>query len=127
MRFLKKIEPIFVTYIPDNIEVGKLYISLEYAIAIHKCCCGCGQEVVTPLDLKGWRLTQKKKTVSLLPSIGNWKYECQSHYFIKHNKIVWLDSTPSIRKEEKIASINYSLLKQISRFYQYVKQIFYSK
>lgn len=28
--------------------------------------------------------------MSLLPSIGNWNYDCKSHYFIEHNDIRWL-------------------------------------
>jgi hypothetical protein len=34
-----------------------LYVSLEYATAIHACACGCGNEVVTPLSPNGWKLT----------------------------------------------------------------------
>lgn len=81
--------PIFVEFIPDQIEPGKLYISETYETAIHKCCCGCGEEVVTPLRPSGWRLVKRGNSVSLSPSIGNWEYACQSHYFIRDNKILW--------------------------------------
>jgi len=39
----------FVEFIPEKIEEGVLYISIQYCTAIHNCVCGCGNEVVTPL------------------------------------------------------------------------------
>ena len=77
----------FVDFIPEQIEQGVLYISIEYCTAIHKCICGCGNEVVTPISPTDWKLTFDGKTVSLSPSIGNWNFECKSHYFITKNKI----------------------------------------
>jgi uncharacterized protein DUF6527 len=56
---------------------------------VHKCCCGCGREVVTPLSPRGWKLIFDDRTVSLYPSIGSWGLPCQSHYFITNNKVVW--------------------------------------
>lgn len=85
--YMKTIQHKFVEFIPDVIEEGILYISIEYCTAIHKCVCGCGNEVVTPLSPTDWELTFNGKTVSLDPSIGNWSFECQSHYFIARNKI----------------------------------------
>jgi hypothetical protein len=79
----------FVEYIPEDIENGKLYISIPFKIAIHKCCCGCGKEVVTPLSPTGWELTFNGEAISLYPSIGNWSFECQSHYWIRHNHVKW--------------------------------------
>lgn len=78
----------FVEFMPENIEEGTLYISIEYCTAIHKCICGCGNEVVTPISPTDWALIFDGKTVSLNPSIGNWSFECKSHYFIKKNQIV---------------------------------------
>ena len=124
MGLRKKIDPLFVTYIPDNMEDGKLYISVKYATAIHKCCCGCGKEVVTPLGDNGWRLIQKKGKISLSPSIGNWQYECKTHYFIKNNKIIWLNYIPSMGEKKKDERSRYSLRKQLLRFYQYIKRLF---
>lgn len=77
----------FVEFIPEHIEEGILYISLEYCTAIHKCACGCGNEVVTPISPTDWKLSFNGKSVTLNPSIGNWSFECQSHYWIKNNKI----------------------------------------
>lgn len=84
---MKEIAYKFVEFIPDKIEEGVLYISTQYCTAIHKCVCGCGNEVVTPLSPTDWELTFNGKTVSLSPSIGNWNFKCKSHYFITKNKI----------------------------------------
>lgn len=77
----------FVEFVPELIEEGILYVSIEYCTTIHKCVCGCGNEVVTPLSPTDWKLTFDGKTVSLHPSIGNWNFDCQSHYWIRNNRI----------------------------------------
>jgi len=79
----------FVEYIPDKLRDGTLYISISFATAVHKCCCGCGNEVVTPISPTDWMLLFDGETVSLDPSIGNWNFPCQSHYWIKHNDVIW--------------------------------------
>jgi hypothetical protein len=79
----------FVEFVPKELEEGTLYISTEYATAVHRCCCGCGSKITTPLDPDEWRLIFDGKTVSLEPSIGNWSFPCQSHYWIRRNKVVW--------------------------------------
>lgn len=91
MKYMKidRITPIFVEFIPDDVEQGKLYISETYQTAIHKCCCGCGEEVVTPLSPVDWQVRKGIHGVSLQPSIGNWNYKCQSHYIISNNKVIW--------------------------------------
>lgn len=77
----------FVELIPDTLEDGVLYITLEYCTAVHKCVCGCGNEVITPFSPTDWHLIFDGKTVSLRPSIGNWNFNCKSHYWITNNKI----------------------------------------
>ena len=77
----------FIDLVPDVLEDGVLYISVEYCSAIHKCPCGCGNEVVTPISPTDWELTFDGKTVSLSPSIGNWNFECKSHYWIIKNEV----------------------------------------
>lgn len=81
----------FVEAIPEKIEEKTLYIAMEYATAVHKCCCGCGQEVVTPLSPTDWKLTYNGVSVSLSPSIGNWSFKCQSHYWITENNLKWAE------------------------------------
>lgn len=84
---MKIIQFKFVEFIPSELEEGVLYISIEYKTAVHKCVCGCGNKVVTPLTPTDWEITYDGKTVSLSPSIGNWNFKCKSHYFITKNKI----------------------------------------
>lgn len=79
----------FVKNIPDTLENGVVYVSVDYSTAIHKCCCGCGNEVVTPLSPTDWKLSFDGETVSLYPSIGNWSLPCQSHYWITDNEVEW--------------------------------------
>jgi hypothetical protein len=83
------IEHEFVEFIPDELSDGKVYISVEYATAAHKCFCGCGTKVVTPIHPAGWQLTYDGDTVSFRPSIGNWGFSCRSHYWIRKNRVVW--------------------------------------
>ena len=79
----------FVKNIPDTLENGVVYVSVDYSTAIHKCCCGCGNEVVTPLSPTDWKLSFDGETISLSPSIGNWSLPCQSHYWITDNEVEW--------------------------------------
>lgn len=79
----------FVELIPRQLEDSTLYISISYDTAVHKCACGCGKEVVTPLSKNGWSFTYNGEDVSLDPSIGNFKFDCKSHYWIRNSQIEW--------------------------------------
>lgn len=79
----------FVECIPEELKEGIIYISIKYATAAHKCCCGCGREVVTPLSPTDWKLTFDGESISLDPSIGNWSFPCHSHYWISRNAVRW--------------------------------------
>jgi hypothetical protein len=78
----------FVQYIPEQLEPGIIYISMQYATAAHGCCCGCGEQVITPFTPTDWKLTFDGETVSLWPSIGNWNFACRSHYIIRRSQII---------------------------------------
>jgi hypothetical protein len=82
----------FVELIPEVLEDGVLYISIPHCVAIHKCICGCGNEVVTPINPKMWQLYFDGETVSLNPSIGNWNFKCRSHYWIRDNQVIFAKS-----------------------------------
>lgn len=54
MRHLS-LEHRFVRNVPRELEHGILYFSMDYATAVHSCCCGCGDSMVTlftPTDFK---------------------------------------------------------------------------
>jgi hypothetical protein len=91
----------FIKNAPDTLEDGVVYVSIEYASVIHKCCCGCGEEVVTPLAPKEWKLTYDGESITLYPSIGNWKFKCRSHYLIINNRVVWPDEFKSTKRHFK--------------------------
>lgn len=89
MPRLNQIQHEYVEFIPTRLEEGHLYISQKYRTATHLCCCGCGMEVVTPLNPAKWQLSDHGPTVSLYPSIGNWSFPCRSHYWISRGKVRW--------------------------------------
>ena len=86
-----------VKFIPADLESGKIYYSKDFSTAVHLCCCGCGNSVVTPIGPTDWRITVARNAVSISPSIGNWSFPCQSHYWIRDNKVVW--ATQMSRRE----------------------------
>ena len=79
----------FVDHIPEQLDDGVLYVSMRFGTVVHRCACGCGEEVVTPLGPVEWRLTYDGRTVSLKPSIGNWSFPCRSHYWIDEGIVRW--------------------------------------
>jgi hypothetical protein len=79
----------FVEFIPSAPQEGVVYVSISYATVVHLCCCGCGQEVVTPLAPTDWTLVFDGDSISLKPSIGNWGLPCRSHYWIIRNRVRW--------------------------------------
>ena len=89
MKRRTKVHHEFVEFIPSNRKDGVVYVSIPYATAVHNCCCGCGNKVVTPLSPTDWKVTFDGDTISLYPSIGNWNFECQSHYWIIDDKVKW--------------------------------------
>ncbi|MFC6860725.1 DUF6527 family protein [Zunongwangia atlantica] len=86
---------------PKIIDEGVLYISPEYRAVIHKCACGCGEKVHTPLAPTNWKLIYDGKQTSLEPSIGNWSFDCRSHYWIINSEIIWAESWSNHQVFEK--------------------------
>lgn len=84
-----RLNPVFVETMPDTLEEGVLYVSVQYAMTIHRCACGCGHEVVAPLAPTSWIMTFDGVNVSLDPSIGNWSFPCRSHYWVRRGRIQW--------------------------------------
>jgi hypothetical protein len=89
MSRIAKLEHEFVVSLPDDLEEGVLYISLEFGAVAHLCCCGCGNQVYTPLKPNRWRLTFDGERIWLCPSIGNWNFPCESHYWIRGSEVRW--------------------------------------
>lgn len=90
---IRKFKLEFVDHIPAQLKDGILYVSMKYHTTAHLCACGCGEKVVNPLNRKyGWILTFDGQRLSLSPSIGNYQFPCCSHYYIKENEVLFLDS-----------------------------------
>lgn len=88
MMRIRTLEHRFVRNVPRELEPGTLYVSMDYATAVHSCCCGCGEQVVTPLSPTDWKMTYDGESVSLMPSIGNWQLPCRSHYVIRQGRVI---------------------------------------
>jgi hypothetical protein len=86
---MKKFTLKFVELMPESLEPETLYVSTRFALVSHRCACGCGEEVVTPLSPSEWHLIYDGETISLYPSIGNWNFPCRSHYWIVQNGVRW--------------------------------------
>lgn len=100
MLKIKSLEHQFVETIPEVLVLGVLYVSMEFGTVTHLCCCGCGEEVVTPLTPTDWKLTYDGEAISIWPSVGNWNLPCRSHYVIKAGRV--LEAAPW--SEERIAA-----------------------
>jgi hypothetical protein len=83
------LRPEFVESFPVAMEQGVLYVSIAYSTCGHLCCCGCGQEVITPLSPAQWSFAYDGENVSLAPSVGNWTLSCRSHYWIRKGAVQW--------------------------------------
>lgn len=79
----------FVKSIPEKLAERTLYVSVEYATVAHKCCCGCGNEVITPLGPTDWKMIYDGESISLYPSVGNWSFPCRSHYWVEGGQAKW--------------------------------------
>lgn len=119
MKRTLKLKHEFVEYIPDNIKNGTIYVSVTFATAVHKCCCGCGQEVVTPISPTDWKLIFDGETISLYPSIGNWGFPCQSHYWIENNIVKW---APKWSKDKINAARAYDTLNKEKYYSKVISQ-----
>lgn len=132
---IEKIELQRVRYMPKELKPGVLYVSEEFGAAAHLCACGCGLKVRTPLGPTDWSLEETSEGPTLRPSVGNWQFPCQSHYWIWQGRILWSDPwTPEQiaagrRAEEERARAHYDALDRgrggiLRRFWYWVKHLF---
>lgn len=110
----------FVEYIPEQLDGGVLYASMRFGTVVHRCACGCGEEVVTPLGPAEWKLTYDGRSISLEPSVGNWNFPCRSHYWIDEGCVRWArgfseDEVALGRQEARERRMNYYETKRRAR------------
>ena len=80
---------VWVDDMPQSLDPGNLYISVMHRLTEHLCACGCGAEVSLPLGRSEWRIEYDGESVSVSPSIGNWRLPCRSHYLIEKGYTRW--------------------------------------
>lgn len=86
---VKTLRPHYVDQIPLQLDEGKIYICEDFKLTAHLCCCGCKEEVYLKLGPAKWNLTKNVDgSITMFPSVGNWKYKCQSHYWITNNQVI---------------------------------------
>jgi hypothetical protein len=108
----KSLDHRFVEHFPETLEPGVLYVSLEFGSAAHSCCCGCGEEVVTPLTPTDWNITYDGETITLHPSVGSWTLPCRSHYVVRRGRVIeappWTDAEIAAeRQRDRRAKASY--------------------
>lgn len=86
-----RLNHVFIDTIPDELEEDILYVSIKFRVIMHSCYCGCKNKVVTPLSPARWNMTFDGKSISLSPSIGNWNFDCKSHYWIRNSEVEWAE------------------------------------
>lgn len=111
MRAVTYLAPRFVEVIPDDLEEGNIYVAIGLRTMAHRCACGCGREVFTPIGPLRWRLTYNGETLSVHPSLGNWSLPCRSHYWINEGRVNWAASWSEMQVEAA-RSIDRSLRQQ---------------
>ncbi|WP_240621288.1 DUF6527 family protein [Ralstonia pseudosolanacearum] len=94
---INQITPEVVELAPRVLQPGRLYISPKYRAAVHLCCCGCGEKVVTPISPAEWQIELAQESATLYPSIGNGSMACRSHYWIRDNRVIWTTQLPEHR------------------------------
>lgn len=110
----RTLEHHFVRNVPRELDPGVLYISMDYATAVHSCCCGCGERVVTPFTPTDWSMTFDGESISLNPSVGNWNQKCRSHYVIQRSRVLeagpWSEAQVEAerRRDKKAKAAHYS-------------------
>ena len=86
---MTEVEHRFVDQVPDDLGPGILYVSLPFRTTVHLCACGCGNETWVPIRPEGHHLMYDGETITIEGSIGNWRFPCRSHYWIRSGRIVW--------------------------------------
>jgi len=88
VRTPTQLRHLFVEDIPEVLADHTVYVSVSHTTVVHKCFCGCGHEIVTPLSPAQWTLIFDGRSISLEPSVGAGS-PCHSHYWIRRGRVEW--------------------------------------
>ena len=100
----------WVEDMPERMEAATLYISVKHRLTEHLCACGCGTEVSLHLGRSEWRLIYDGDSISVWPSVGNWRLLCNRHYVIQESEHYGVISglmSALWQDEKRIGSRNY--------------------
>lgn len=86
--YIKRLKHEFVGDFSNRLEVGILYISLQYGELTHLCCCGCGFVVTIALAPNLWQVTFDGESVTLYPAINSEGLQCQSRYLVIQSQVI---------------------------------------
>jgi Family of unknown function (DUF6527) len=127
---VSRLETLFVEAMPEVLVDGVLYISQKYRIALHSCCCGCGEEVSTPLGPTEFAFSlDGQGGVTLRPSIGNHDYPCGSHYLVTKGKVEWAGAMTRKeielgRKRDRVLKRGASKKGKFKQLWVWLKKVF---
>ena len=124
-----------VQYMPKDLEPGVLYVSEQFGAAAHRCACGCGSKIRTPLGPTEWSVEETDGGPTLRPSVGNWQQACQSHYLITRGEVIWSAQwtaeqiADGRRREEKRRRAYYDSLDRkrggvVQKLWRWMKSLF---
>lgn len=73
--------------VPVNMDEGTIYLTFALDWTGHLCPCGCGRQMIIPLDDMRKVTIHDDGTVTFFPSFKN--YKCWSQYVIDHGEVSW--------------------------------------
>jgi len=91
----RALEHRFVSAVPHELEPDVVYVSMEFATALH-ICPSCGRKVVTPFAPGSWNFRFDGETISIHPSIRNGAHGCGAHYWIRNDRLL-----PAFDRDER--------------------------
>lgn len=104
-----ELRPVFVEVLPkqDMIGEGELWISHKHRTMNLRCPCGCGHLTMLTIHPSRWHIRFDGYGVSLDGPTGGsvWTTaQCNSHYCIRDNRVVWLAGIDPLRRGEYVES-----------------------
>lgn len=104
-----ELRPVFVEVLPeqDSVGEGELWISHKHRTVNLRCPCGCGHLTMLTIHPSRWHVRFDGQGISLDGPTGGsvWTTaRCNSHYCIRNNRVVWLDTIDPTRRAEYVES-----------------------
>ncbi|MBO5495650.1 MAG: hypothetical protein J5964_08030 [Eubacterium sp.] len=113
---INRFSPVFVDRIPKELKAEELYVCMACNVVVHLCPCGCNEKVVLPIGRDQWVLTYDGEGITMSPSIGNFQFPCESHYYIRNNNVKWLEDNDDDCNYNKKPTL--SLLEKIKKLFK---------